>query len=135
VTLSEELIETESDQMASKPLTPEYQQELPFIIENSESNQQNMFYRVLHVVFENFVYNRNHTSEFAGMALSIINGAFHATAWHSHFPTDIESLFWKISCLGMVVFPDGILLRLRTPSSVGQRLLEGYIVDLRYGLR
>jgi hypothetical protein len=95
VTLSEELIETESDQMASKPLTPEYQQELPFIIENSESNQQNMFYRVLHVVFENFVFNRNHTSEFAGMALSIINGAFHATAWHSHFPTDIESLFGR----------------------------------------
>lgn len=105
VTLTEELIETESDQMASKPLTPAYQQEHPLIIENSQSNQRNMFYRVLHVVFENFVYNRKHTSEFAGMALSIINGALHATAWHSHFPTDIESLLWKISCLGMVVFP------------------------------
>jgi hypothetical protein len=29
---------------------------------------------------------------------------------------------------------DGILLRLRTPSSVGQRLSEGYLVGLRYGL-
>ncbi|KAI5777829.1 hypothetical protein EDC01DRAFT_713481 [Geopyxis carbonaria] len=38
-------------------------------------------------------------------ALSILNGACHASAWNSHFPSPIERLLWQISSLGIIVCP------------------------------
>jgi hypothetical protein len=66
-----------------------------------------MLYRVFHVVFGNFRYNRNlnHLSELFGMAFSVVSGGLHATSWNSHFPSRIEALLWRIACVGIGVFP------------------------------
>jgi hypothetical protein len=93
-------------QDASKyPDTASYSADMPLVIESTDWNHNNMIYRMNHVVFSNFIYNDGHSSEFFGMALSILNGFLHGLAWNHYFPTPTEEILWKVSCFGIALCP------------------------------
>lgn len=52
--------------------------------------------------------------------MGLLNGALHATAWVSHFPTETEMWLWRASCIGVGTMP------LITHLLVGSRGLISY---------
>jgi hypothetical protein len=76
-----------------------------FPIEQTSQFSHAMFLHVFYDAVEHLMYNGFVLGPFIALALGIVNGALHATAWNSHFPSHIEALLWKISCFGVGCFP------------------------------
>ncbi|KAH7111531.1 hypothetical protein EDB81DRAFT_829136 [Dactylonectria macrodidyma] len=43
--------------------------------------------------------------EFWSAVITVINGGLHAILWKSHFPTAVERLLWRMSAIGLGLFP------------------------------
>lgn len=58
--------------------------------------------------------------------MAVLNGALHAAAWNSKFPSVLESWLWRGSSIGVIVFPALV---------VGITVVNKYHLDLDFGLR
>jgi len=75
-----------------------------------------------------FFYHCTPTGELWSTIMGLLNGALHATAWISHFPTEIEMWLWRASCIGVGSMP------VLTHLLVGSRGLISYPLRAFYRL-
>jgi hypothetical protein len=61
-------------------------------------------------------------------AMAAANGGLHATAWISHFPTEVERGLWRAACVGVAFSPLAICVL------VGNKELECYVLQYIYNL-
>ena len=110
--------------------TNQYNKDMLVVIERSELTISNLCFRVTHSVISNL--RSNHFTDFCALCLCIIiNGALHAISWNAHFPTPTESLLWKLSCVGMVVFTGIVFLCSMVADFIGVAIYG--IWKLRFG--
>ncbi|GKZ80134.1 hypothetical protein AnigIFM56816_004351, partial [Aspergillus niger] len=68
--------------------------------------------------------------EFVQAFTAIVNGGLHATLWNSHFPTSIERLLWRLSAVGMGLFP--LLIYLFIYDKGFERFFVRYLYEVRF---
>ena len=78
----------------------EYLEKMFVVIEPTELNSHQLFYRTWHSIM--IQLDRN---ESATVFCAIANATLHGLCWNAHFPSPVESILWKCSCFGMVIFP------------------------------
>ncbi|KAF7590242.1 hypothetical protein BBP40_003126 [Aspergillus hancockii] len=69
-----------------------------FTTESAHGSPVHMFFRVAYDLY----FYLDHRMQFAAAG---INSGLHAVFWTSHFPTPAERLLWRLSAVGMGVFP------------------------------
>ncbi|GAB1212754.1 hypothetical protein ATERTT37_001901 [Aspergillus terreus] len=82
--------------------TADHKRELPFVTEYyKHSGWLDMFFRAAYAVLQ---YLGRRVELWASI-LAIGNGALHLLVWNSYFPTTAERIIWRISGIGLGVFP------------------------------
>ncbi|KAK3348600.1 hypothetical protein B0T25DRAFT_457434 [Lasiosphaeria hispida] len=81
---------------------------------------------VLYRASYDFGWNLGHRAQLWSAGMGVANGALHATASLSHFPTPVERWLWRAACVGVAVSPvaTDVLVRGKDLESYGLRYLR-----------
>ena len=83
----------------------EFSEDMLVVIEPTELTEFKLLYRTWHSTMTHLSRSRSRLTEYLAPILCFTNAALHAISWKAHFPSPTESLLWKLSCGGMIVFP------------------------------
>jgi hypothetical protein len=75
-----------------------------------------------------FAWDFGYKAELWSTAMAALNGGLHATAWVSHFPTQVERGLWRAACVGIGLTPLLICLL------VWKKELECYVLQYLHRL-
>lgn len=102
-------------------------------METSSAISAKAFYDIAMCLAGKESWGKNTMIMFVEGVLTLVTGALHAAAWRFHFPSIVETWFWRGSSLGMCFFP--MVLVFITVFTEYQKDVVAVTLKMQYGKR